>query len=77
MSKISAGDRTGLAQEVSGLEAQLGKHEAYLGKVRHGAWPGHQWWQQGEWLGGGEDNEVHKRLRPGEELVRWGVWKPR
>ena len=31
MSKISAGDRTGLAQEASGLEAPLGKHEAYVG----------------------------------------------
>lgn len=57
MSEISAGDRTGLAQEPSGLEAQLGKHAASLGNHTSGGLARAPV-EAEEWLGGGEDSEV-------------------
>lgn len=74
MSKFSAGDRTRLAQEASGLEAQLGKHEAYL---RNRTSRGLAWapvGAAGEWPGGGEDSEVLREARSrGGAGQMWGL----
>lgn len=76
MSKISAGDETGLVQEASGLEAQPGKQRHNWGTEHHRAWPGHQWGAAGEHQEGVRAVRRHQRLGAGEGLVECGVLKP-
>lgn len=74
MSNISAGDRTGLAQEASGPEAQLGKHEASLGC--HTSWgPARAPAEAAiEWPGGGEDSEAPQEASGREGTGHtWGL----
>lgn len=78
MSKNSAGDRTGLAQEASGPEAQLGKHEAYVGNQTSWGLALAPVGAAGEWPGEVRTVRCSERAGVGwGERVRCGVWKPR
>lgn len=77
MSKISAGDETGLVQEASGLEAQPGKQRHNWGTEHHRAWPGHRWGAAGEHREGErEGSEAPSEAWSKEGVVGCGVWKP-